>query len=275
MARTIEEIKSSITTDFMNNEEAAAAYGFEPGTAFDEIFSRISVESVWLYIVACAMWVLETLFDTHKSEIDERIANMAPHTARWYRDKALLFMPNKKLMAEGDKYDTSGMTEANIARNRPVKYAAVTESADSSILTIKVAGESSGERKALPDTTIDGLISYFAQIKDAGVRIEIISRPGDQYSCEADIYYNAMYDPEIVKSLCESAITEHIKTLPFNGEYSNMALVDVLQTVEGVNIVELKTSYSNGSTIDGRCIPESGYFVPAENGIILNMKAHN
>ena len=65
----------------------------------------------------------------------------------------------------------------------------------------------------------------------------------------------------------------------FNGEYTNMALVDALQTLDGVRIVEFRgaTTVAAGEevlvTIDARCIPAAGYFEMGD--VILNMKAYN
>jgi hypothetical protein len=85
--RTISDIKKELTDAFMADAQLQAAYGFAPGTAFDKQFSRISLESLLLYIVAFAQWTLEKLFDTHTQEVTDYIATMKPHTLRWYRRK--------------------------------------------------------------------------------------------------------------------------------------------------------------------------------------------
>lgn len=72
--------------------------------------------------------------------------------------------------------------------------------------------------------------------------------------------------PEDVESECRETIKNYIENLPFNGEYTNMALVDVLQQTDGVKIVEFKgaTTTAHGETvvtpINARYIPEAGYF---------------
>ncbi|MEG1540251.1 MAG: hypothetical protein RR383_09935, partial [Muribaculaceae bacterium] len=64
--------------------------------------------------------------------------------------------------------------------------------------------------------------------------------------------------------------------LPFNGEYTNMALVDTLQDVAGVRIAELKNaSRAEGGAqipINARCVPSAGYFAPG--AININMIAY-
>lgn len=276
--RTIAEIKESMMTDFMHNNDLAKAYGFEVGTDFDGTFSRVSVESLLLYIVAAAVWVLESIVADYKSEVEHLIEAETPHRAKWYRDRTLRFMQGYELQQDTDRYDTEGMTESEIARARVVKYAAASESPDSSILIVKVAGEKDGRRSPLDTETEREVAAYLAEIKDAGVRICLVNRKPDRFDCELDIYYNPVLLPSSVEENCREAIGNYIRNLPFNGEYTNMALTDALQVVEGVKIVELKAAYAqaegNGKRdlINARYVPAAGYF--EERSITINMKAY-
>lgn len=279
MARTIAEIKDSITADFMRNEEAARAYGFEVGDNFMSHFSRISIESLLFYIASCAIWVLECMFDQHKTDVETRIEEIMPHRPKWYRDKVLAFMKGRTLIADTDHYDTTGMTEDAIAAAQVVRHAVAAENADASLLTIKVAGEKDGKRCKLDAETETQLETYIAEIKDAGVRTALVNIDPDRFNCELDVYYDPMLVAETVESACREAIRNYIENLPFNGEYTNMTLVDVLQTLDGVRIVEFRgaTTVAAGEevlvTIDARCVPAAGYFEMGD--VVLNMKAYN
>ena len=273
MARTVTEIKESLAADFMRNEAAASAYEFTPGDNFTERFSKVSVENVLFYVVACAVWVLECLFDAHTADVDSRIDEILPHRPKWYRDKALRFMKGKVLLPDSDEYDTSTMSEGEIAATRVVKHAVAVESRGTSILTVKVAGESDGRRAPLDEETVQQLEAYFAEIKDAGVRINVVNKEGDPFSCEVDIYYDAMLTPETVKNDCEAAIKSYIENIPFNGEYTNMALVDTLQGVDGVKVVELTRASTGGAAINARYVPDAGYF--RVDTLTLNLKVYN
>lgn len=278
MARTIAEIKDSMTDNFMRNPDVAHAYGFEPGEAFPSHFSRVSIESLLFYIVACAVWVLENLFDQHRRDVERRIEDIIPHRPKWYRDKVLGFMKGKTLVPDTDHYDTEGMSEGDIEAARVVKYAAAGENADASILTIKVAGESDGVRQPLDAATEIQLLAYIGEIKDAGVRVNLVNQRADVFHCEVDVYYDAMLLPETVETQCRDTIRDYIENLPFNGEYSNMALVDELQKIEGVRIVEMSgatTEVDGESTptgIDARFTPAAGYF--SAGNITVNMKSY-
>lgn len=278
MARTIAEIKDSMTADLMRNPDVARAYGFETGAAFSSHFSKVSVESLLFYIVACAMWVLENLFDQHRRDVEQRIETIIPHRPKWYRDKVLGFMKDKTLVPDTDHYDTEGMSDGDIEAARVVKYAAASENADASILTIKVAGEVGGVRQPLDADTEIQLLAYIGEIKDAGVRVNLVNQTADVFHCEVDVYYDAMLLPETVETQCRETIRNYIENLPFNGEYSNMALVDELQKIEGVRIVEMSgatTEVDGESTptdIDARFTPAAGYF--SAGNITVNMKSY-
>lgn len=266
MARTIAEIKDGIAGDFMRNEDVARAYGFEAGDSFTAHFSKASVESVLFYIFACAAWVVESLFDEHRREVSSCIEEILPHRPKWYRDKVLGFMKNKVLIADTDRYDTEGMSEDDIAAAKVVKHAVAVENNDASILTIKVAGENGGVRQRLDEETETQLAAYIAEFKDAGVRINLVNIDADTFNCEVDIFYDPMLLPEEVESACRETVRAYIENLPFNGEYTNMALVNELQKVEGVKIVEFRgatTSASEETTvvsINARHVPVAGYF---------------
>lgn len=279
MARNISEIKSEAAREFMRNERAAERYGFTPGTEFGDVFGAASVENILLYVWAVCAWTVERLVERHKAEVSAEIERMIPHRPKWYRDKVLMFMEGKELCGDSDEYDTEGMSESEVAAARVVKHAVATESRDASVLTIKVAGERGGERCPLTAAQERELEAYIGEIKDAGVRTALVNMEADTFGCSVDVYYNALLEPGQVRAACEAAIREYIENLPFNGEYTNMALVDRLQDVEGVRIAELRGSEARAANesvttrINARLTPAAGYFKPGN--ITVNMKAYD
>lgn len=271
MARTISEIKRAICAEWMGNEDVQKAYGFSANDRFNEKFSVVSIENLLFYIVAVASWVVENLIDTHKSEVDAALNSLTPHRPKWYRDKVLGFMKGRSLANESDTYDTSDMTASEIEAAHVIKYAAVSENALTSILTIKVAGITDGQRSALDQTTQRQLENYLREVKDAGVRINLINESADRFKCSLFIYYDGLLEAESVEKMVLEAVQDYVENLPFNGVYSNMSLVDAVQRVEGVKIAEVESSaiMANGqdswTPIDVRVVPNSGYMC-AENG---------
>ena len=266
-------------TAWMNDADLAQAYGFTVGESFNDRFGSASIENLMLYVVALAIYVLEALMGEHRTEVDAQIEAMIPHRPKWYRDKALAFMKDKTLPADSDTYDTTGMSETEIGQARVVKYAAATESADASLLTVKIAGGSPGALAPVDTDTETQVSAYFAEIKDAGVRINLVNKAADRFSCSADIYYDPMLTAGNVREACERAIASYIGNLPFNGEYTNMALVDALQAVDGVRIVEFGSATvkvdgeSTPTAIDARHRPSAGHM--KVESLTLSMKPYD
>ena len=111
------------------------------------------------------------------------------------------------------------------------------------------------------------------------MRTSLVNIAPDRFNCELDIYFDPMLLASAVESTCREAIRNYIENLPFNGEYTNMALVDRLQKIDGVRIPELRsaTTVAAGESvvtaIDARCVPAAGYFEMGD--IKLNMKVYN
>jgi len=269
--RTIEEIKESIAADFMDNETVAELYDFPVGDNFTKHFSRISIINILFYIFAAAAWVQENLFEAHQKEVEERIEEAVPHRAKWYCDKVLKFMKDKLLMDDSDQYDLSQLSEDAIATARVIKHVVAVEDPESSVLILKVRGEAG----KLDEETEEQLSYYISEIKDAGVRIELINQEADTFNCEVDIYYNPLLLAETVEANCREKIEQYIRNLPFNGEYTHMDLIQQLKEVEGVKIVQILqvTTCSDAATTDTivhtRYTPEAGYFKAGE--ISLNL----
>lgn len=277
MARSITDIKKQMTDAFMTDENIREAYGFVEGDTFNGKFSSVSIESIFFYIIAACIYTFEVLFDSYQEDVNNTVEKSA-HTARWYRDKALAFMRNVPLVEDTDYYDTSDMTDEEIEQAKVVKYAAATESKDSSLLTIKVATKGNDDELQPLDDTTD-LEAYFAEIKDAGVRINLINVAGDIFYYEIDVYYNPLISPDIVQATVEDAIEGYIQGLPFDGQYSNMGCIDAVQKVAGVEVAEMKATAARASSqmtmtaIDARYRPVAGYMTIGTS--IINMKVYD
>ena len=284
--RTIAEIKESMTQAFMQNEEAAKLWGFTVGDKWSTVMGRMSVENVLFYVVAVCCYVVESLMAMHKSEVEAIVATRMPHTAKWYRDKTLAFLYGKDLIDGTDEYATDGMSEEDIKKSRVVKHAVAVEDMKSGVLVIKVAGEDGdGKRQPLTSDQCEHLKTYLGEVKDAGVRIEVINSTPSGFALEADVYYNALLDSDEVKEECKNVIKSYIENLEFNGILSRNGIEDVLRGVAGVEIVQLggieihnsvvsDVFLSPGSNGNAYCRPYAGYCSLDDDKIKLNMKIY-
>ncbi|AFL98366.1 nucleotidyltransferase [Ornithobacterium rhinotracheale] len=267
MARSIEEIQQQIYQEKANHEELNELNST----------SKTALWRLWIYIVSVAIWSLEKIFDLHRAEIDERLRQLKPHTARWYRNKALAFQYGFDLLEDGDKYNNENHTEEEIEQAKVIKYAAVVESAEQRTLIIKIAGETGGKLWKLTPEVESSFKAYINEIKDAGVAISVINYRPDRLKLNLRIVRDPLVLDEngieilTAKQPVREAIERHMKALPFNGELSLQKLVDEIQKANGVADVSLdlaesqwidgsSDTYASFAPIDISTIPVSGYF---------------
>jgi len=283
MARTTDEIKQQMEQQWMQSDALKELYGWaldDGGNPpqFSEYYSKASLENVLLYIVAFCAHVIEVLLDTVKSEIEDETAQKVPGTPQWYvsRLKEFVYMP---LLSPEDREkvffdDNTGqytiadtISDAALRKARIVRHAVAVDANNQSLLLLKVAGENSnGALCKLDEPQETALKNYISRIKYAGVKTELVTADGDLFNCEMLIWYDALYSSDDVEESCRKAMEAYIKGLPFNGEYSNMALTDHIQTVPGVKIAELVSSSYTETDGDlkpieyGKATPYAGYF---------------
>jgi hypothetical protein len=237
--------------------------------------SKVSIFRLFVFMVAYPIWLLETLFDTHKKEVDDIIEQKMPHRPSWYRTKAKAFQYGFALIEDTDKYDNTGFTAEQIEASLIVKYSAVTQSAGQ--LLIKIATESDGVLSPITAPQKASFDAYIAEVADCGVKYIVVNHLPDILLLNLQIFRDPLVLNDEGMSIVngnypvQDAILEYMKELPFNGELVLAHLVDKLQLVEGVRIpnivkaesqiIDLSTgSYLNAQLVDVKTVPESGYF---------------
>ena len=266
MARTIQEIQELIYQ----------AKAQEPALNELNSTSKVAIWRLWVYIIAVAIWSLEKLFDLHRADIDKRLAELKPHTARWYRSKALAFQYGFDLLHDSDKFNNTGHTEEQIEASKIVKYSAVVESKNEGRLIVKIAGEQGEQLQPITDAQKQAFEAYLQEIKDAGVRLSVVNYQPDVLHLQMRIVYDPLVLDSNGQSIIhatkpvETAIKDYLKRLPFNGELVLAHLIDALQQAEGVKIPHLVLAQSkhigtNGNygafeAIEISKIPTAGYF---------------
>jgi len=276
MARTIDEIRGDLQDKYLKSDVAATLYGLtrdgdnvydgDTAVTFDTYFSKVAVERLIIYIIAYCANFLERLLDTAVADLTALVERQAPGRCDWYARKLKEFQydaEHPQILNESGEYD---VVDESL---RVVKHAVAIDDANNKTLLLKVAGDDGGGRAPLPPAQETSLREYISRIKYAGVSTTLTNEEGDRYDCEVKVYYDPLSDEEPMRSLCDAAIRGYIQNLPFNGEYSNMAMVDALQAVPGVKVVgEVKARYTNASVSDSpiadKIQPNAGYFAPGE-----------
>jgi hypothetical protein len=226
----------------------------------------------WRRVVASVFVALEWMFEQFKSEIQNIISTQKPHTLRWYRNQALLFQFGDALIDDVLIYDNAGQTDESIANKRIVKQAAATEVGG--LVILRVAKEITGSLVPLTPLELIAFKAYVAELKDAGIQLEVFSYAADKLKVVLDVYY----DPSVLSATGENldgldttpiqkAIALYLRNLEFNGVFVRTLMVDAVQNVTGVFAIETTSiqvarfdsmNYENVNVIHA---PFSGYYV--------------
>ena len=266
MARSIQDIQQLIY----------AQKAQEPALENLNSTSKVAIWRLWVYIISVAIWSLEKLFDLHRTDIDKRLTELKPHTARWYRSKALAFQYGFSLSLESDKYNNQWLTDEQIEASKIIKYSAVVESKNEGRLIVKIAGEQGDTLQPITDVQRKSFEAYLQEIKDAGVRLSVVNYQPDVLHLQMKIVYDPLVLDSNGQSITkatkpvEETIKSYLKRLPFNGELVLAHLIDALQQAEGVKIPHLVLAQSKNITSSGEYgafetieiskIPTAGYF---------------
>lgn len=271
MARTTQDIRRSISEAFIADPTIQQGYHLTPGKTFEEQFSKVSLEAILFWAFASAIHALEELFDLHRKDVAELVAEAEPHTLRWYARKAKAYLHGHALLPYSDKYDTSALTPEQIEEARVIRYAVASEYG--AVVYLKVAGaDDKGKPTILPNTILDPFRAYIHQVKDAGVSIRIISAAGDKLRLTLEVYVQPTLlsisgaPSDKRQEEIRKAVETNITTLPFDGVFRPSDLVIALSSISGVEATVVVSAMatpaetSNWQPISGYHRPRSGYY---------------
>ena len=257
MARTIREIKAAMTQQFMSDPTIVEMYGFTEGAVFEDTFSAVSLESVWFSIVASAIYVLETLFDLFRADVDKKISGAVVASIPWYHKIALEFQYGDSLVfdeaTQGFVYPVVDTTK------QLVKFAACRDMGGGVYVLVSGA-DSSGNPVALSSDVLSAFESYLRERKPAGVILSVNSLNPDLVRSVMTVQYDPQVltpDGELITDPSvkpvEDAVNAYLKGIVYGGVLNKTKLVDAVQGARGVIDVVL-TSVSvkpaNGSSYE-------------------------
>lgn len=242
MARSVAEIKKTMTDAFMADATIREKYGLSVDDTFSSKFSSVSIESILFFIVAACCHVLEMIFDQHKRDVEEKIALAVVASVPWYYKMALAFQYGDSLVLNErtQQYEYASVDESK----QVVKYAAVRDKGTS--VQILVSGDQGGSPVALSNDVLTVFKQYMNRVKVAGVILNITSKESDNVTVTATITIDPLVLNENGELLSdgskpvEEAITSYLKHIIYGGTFNKTKLVDVIQAVEGVVDVELE-----------------------------------
>lgn len=232
-----------MTQQFMADSTIVELYGFQAGASFEDTFSAVSLESIWFSIVAAAIFVLESLFDAFKADVDAKIAEAVVASIPWYHKIALEFQYGDRLVF--DEKTQAFVYPVIDTTKQIVKFAACRD-LGGMVYILASKADGSGFPTPLSAAELEAFNSYMHERKPAGVLMQVASLAADLVRVNATIQYN----PQVLTAAgqliaepgvypVENAINEYLKGITYGGTLNKTKLVDAIQAAAGVIDVNL------------------------------------
>lgn len=213
-------------------------YGLTEGESFESSFSAVSLESIIFGIVAAAIYVLESMFDTYSAEIDSKLATAVVASIPWYHKVCLEYQHGDQLVLDPSTYEY--IYPVIDTSKQKVKFASCRDKGGG--IYILVAGEGSdGTPKALSNDVLIAFREYVNRRKPAGVIAEIYSYDPDVVRVQMSIQYDPIIlnsdgslisDPSVFP--VEDAINNYLAGIVYGGTFNKNKMIDAVQGAEGV-----------------------------------------
>jgi len=218
MARSIIQIKQSML-DAKNADPTLSALTSTSQTA---------KWNLYYFIVASCIAVFEQLQDLFKVDLETIASSAAPSTPQWTRNKVLAFQTGDvaELNTTTFVIEYPTINTANIILTR----CAVVTAPNRTVL-IKVAKSDPPEPVTVGE--LAELQTYVETFNPAGIAFTLINEDSDKMEVVASIYYNGQYTA-VIETNVEAALNNYMANLPFNGRITTQAVVDAIQSAEGV-----------------------------------------
>jgi len=226
MARSIDTIIAD-----MDAEQAA-----QTGLSGLNSVSNSAIYTLWKYIVAAQMYLLEVLWDLFKVDLETIVTNAAVGTNQWFKSKMLLFQYDATTpqVLQVDSNFAVNYTTID-ATKRIVTRCAVKTTATRTVL-IKLAKSEPPVALSAPELVAAN--AYVDDLAFAGINYIISSTASDKLLVDASIYYDGQYSAVISANVITS-INTYLANIDFDGSFKLSALVDAIQTTTGVTDVVL------------------------------------
>lgn len=237
MARTIAEIKKSMTDRFMSDTTILERYGLKAGDSFEAKFSKVSVENIIFFTVAAVIYALESMFDAFRTDVEQRISDSVVASVPWYHKICLDFQYGDKLVYDENtcEYHYAEVDESK----KVIKYASVRDNASG--VEILISSDDNGTPAALSDDVLTAFKQYLNARKPAGVLAKIHSYEPDLLRVSLKVQYDPMilspdgsliFDSSVYP--VEEAVRAYVSGIVYGGVFNKTKLVDAVQNATGV-----------------------------------------
>ena len=267
-----------MTQQFMADPTIIERYGFPAGAVFEDTFSTVSLESIWFSIVAAAIYVLETLFDAFKEDVDAKIAQAAVASIPWYHKISLEFQYGDALVFDEQ---TQQFVYPEVDESKQIVKFAACRDLGGMVYVLASKDNGSGSPAALSSAELSAFDAYLRERKPAGVLLQTDSFSPDLVR----VVMAVQYDPQVITSEgkliadptvypVEEAINSYLNGIVYGGALNKTKLVDAVQGAAGVIDVSL-TSVSVKTATGDEYSPVAGNNYVSVGGSFVSNNLRN
>ena len=267
-----------MTQQFMADPTIIERYGFPAGAVFEDTFSTVSLESIWFSIVAAAIYVLETLFDAFREDVDAKIAQAAVASIPWYHKISLEFQYGDALVFDEQ---TQQFVYPVVDESKQIVKFAACRDLGGMVYVLASKDNGSGSPAALSSAELSAFDAYLRERKPAGVLLQTDSFSPDLVR----VVMAVQYDPQVITSdgkliadptvyPVEEAINSYLNGIVYGGALNKTKLVDAVQGAAGVIDVSL-TSVSVKTAAGDEYSPVSGNNYVSVGGSFVSNNLRN
>lgn len=222
MARTIAQVKAQMIAE--KNAQAALAGLDSP--------SQTAFWNLYLYLVAAAIVVFESIIDLTQSTWEGIASAAYPGSAKWIQQRVFQFQYDATT-PQYVQYDAT-----TNAVNYPVVDATkriITRCSVSTLVnkTVLVKVAKSEPPQALENAEKNAVSSYLYDIGFAGIDYSVVSVSPDRIAIGGTVYYQGQYSSTIQASVI-AALNAYLAGIPFDGAVTVNGIIDAVQAVAGV-----------------------------------------
>ncbi len=227
-ARDIQVIKNQIVA-----EKTA-----QPDLASLTSTSKAAKWNLWAYIIAVCTQLFEQILAVYMDDLDSKIQVAGVGTSPWLRDQILKFQSGDVVNFNTTTFVTSYPV---IDETKKIITRCSVSIVGKNEALIRVAKNEPPEALSSPELT--ELIGYAQYIEFAGTNITIKTFDSDKLYLKGMVYYKGEYATVIQDNVID-ALNAYLANISsatnFGGRIKINAIIDTIQSVEGVTDVKLQ-----------------------------------
>lgn len=265
---TIQEIKKSLTDEFMADDVARSEFAINEGEEFETKFPTGTIIGLLFYIIASIIYLREKALELWREDVEQTAKATRYGTKEWWHTQALNWQKGDSV-----EVDTQGVLGYDVEDEdkQIIKYAAIRN--EGRAVYIRVAKEENEELAPLSDEELEEFQSYVDDIKPLGIMAVGQSFEACKLEIKMTVYFDGQRDITEMEDSIKTAIKEYLKGITFGGEMIKNKMIDKVQEESGVNDVEVTSVvYDDNGDIGtlGRILnAKAGYYKAEEVSLTM------